>query len=115
MAPLADTVRYCSLKNESSTAADRILGGPMTTSEQASTVPVVTFDYTSTEPEGTWFAKYDELRSQFPWYRNDFGPGCWTVCNCQGILDIMQNPEVFSNSVVTALDPEPAIKWIPEM
>ena len=29
----------------------------MTTSEQATTVPVVTFDYTSTEPEGTWFAK----------------------------------------------------------
>ena len=87
----------------------------MTTSEQATTVPVVTFDYTSTEPEGTWFAKYDELRSQFPWYRNDFGPGFWTVCNYQGILEIMQNPEVFSNSVVTALDPNPPVKWIPEM
>lgn len=87
----------------------------MTTSEQAPTVPVVNFDYTTTEPEGTWFARYDELRAQFPWYRNEFGPGFWTVCNYQGILEIMQNPEVFSNSVVTALDPEPAIKWIPEM
>lgn len=27
----------------------------------------------------------------------------------------MQNPETFSNSVVTALDPNPPIKWIPEM
>jgi cytochrome P450 len=87
----------------------------MTTSERAATVPVVTFDYTSTEAEGTWFAKYDELRTQFPWYRNDFGPGFWTVCNYQGILEIMQNPEVFSNSVVTALDPNPPVKWIPEM
>jgi len=87
----------------------------VTTSEQAPAVPVVTFDYTTTEPEGTWFARYDELRAQFPWYRNEFGPGFWTVCNYQGILEIMQNPEVFSNSVVTALDPEPVIKWIPEM
>lgn len=87
----------------------------MTTSEQAATVPVVTFDYTTTEPEGYWFNRYDELRAQFPWYRNEFGPGFWTVCNYQGILEIMQNPQAFSNSVVTALDPEPAIKWIPEM
>lgn len=87
----------------------------MTTSEQADTVPVVTFDYTTTEPEGTWFRRYDELRAQFPWYRNEFGPGFWTVCNYEGILQVMQNHEVFSNSVVTALDPEPVIKWIPEM
>lgn len=87
----------------------------MTTSEQEATVPAVNFDYTSTEPEGTWFAKYDELRAQFPWYRNEFGPGFWTVCNYRGILEIMQNPEVFSNSVVTALDPNPPVKWIPEM
>jgi cytochrome P450 len=87
----------------------------VTTSEQAPTVPVVTFDYTTTESEGTWFAKYDDLRTQFPWYRNEFGPGFWTMCNYHGILEIMQNPQVFSNSVVTALDPEPAIKWIPEM
>jgi cytochrome P450 len=35
--------------------------------------------------------------------------------NYEGTLQIMQNPEVFSNSVVTALDPEPQVKWIPEM
>ncbi len=87
----------------------------MTTSEHAGTVPVATFDYTTTEPEGTWFRRYDELRAQFPWYRNEFGPGFWTVCNYEGILQVMQNPEVFSNSVVTALDPDPVIKWIPEM
>jgi cytochrome P450 len=90
-------------------------GVRVTTGEQTTKVPVVTFDYTTTEPEGTWFARYDELRTQFPWYKNEFGPGFWTVCNYQGILEIMQNPEAFSNSVVTALDPEPAIKWIPEM
>lgn len=87
----------------------------MATGERTGTVPVVTFDYTTTEAEGTWFARYDELRQQFPWYRNEFGPGFWTVCNYEGILEIMQNPQAFSNSVVTALEPNPPVKWIPEM
>ncbi|EUA30581.1 putative cytochrome P450 domain protein [Mycobacterium xenopi 4042] len=30
-------------------------------------------------------------------------------------MRIMQDPETFSNSVVTALDPNPPYKWIPEM
>ncbi|MCW2593914.1 MAG: Cytochrome, partial [Mycobacterium sp.] len=36
----------------------------MTTSGQTAKVPVVNFDYTTTEPEGTWFKRYDELRAQ---------------------------------------------------
>jgi cytochrome P450 len=77
--------------------------------------PVLNFDYTASKPEGGWRKTYDDLRAQFPWYRNEFGPGFWTVVNYEGILQIMQNPTVFSNSVVTALDPEPQVKWIPEM
>jgi cytochrome P450 len=77
--------------------------------------PVLNFDYTATKPEGTWWQTYDELRSRFPWYRNDFGPGFWTMVNYEGILQIMQDPETFSNSVVTVLDPNPPYKWIPEM
>jgi cytochrome P450 len=86
-----------------------------TVPSRADECPVVTFDYTKTEPEGTWFNTYDGLRARFPWYRNEFGPGFWTVCNYEGILQIMQNPEVFSSCVVTALDPNPPYKWIPEM
>jgi cytochrome P450 len=88
----------------------------MTTAEQrVGECPVLNFDYTATKPAGTWLKTYDELRSNFPWFRNEFGPGFWTMVNYEGILQIMQNPEVFSNSVVTALDPEPPYKWIPEM
>ncbi|BBZ14869.1 cytochrome P450 [Mycobacterium branderi] len=86
----------------------------MTATEQRN-CPVVTFDYMQTKPAGTWFKTYDELRAQFPWYRNEFGPGFWTVCNYQGILQVLQNPEVFSSSVVVAYDPDPPYKWIPEM
>jgi cytochrome P450 len=86
-----------------------------TTDNQTNKCPVLNFDYTQTAPAGTWMRTYDNLREQFPWYRNEFGPGFWTVVNHEGILAILQNPQVFSSSVVTALDPEPQYKWIPEM
>lgn len=77
--------------------------------------PVHHFNYTDRKPAGTWFARYDELREQTPLYWNEFGPGFWTVANYEGILEVLQKPETFSNSVVTALDPNPSYKWIPEM
>ena len=79
------------------------------------TCPVHNFNYTDSKPAGTWHDKYDELSAQSPVYWNEFGPGFWTVINYEGILEVLQNPETFSNSVVTALDPDPQYKWIPEM
>ena len=77
--------------------------------------PVKTFDYTETKPAGTWMRTYDELRAESPWYRNEFGLGFWMMLNYQGILQIMQDADTFSNSSVTAIDPNPPFKWIPEM
>lgn len=77
--------------------------------------PVHNFDYTQYKPAGTWFSTYDELRSQAPVFRNEFGPGFWTVVNYEGILELLQKPDIFSSSIVTPLDPDPQIKWIPEM
>jgi cytochrome P450 len=77
--------------------------------------PVHNFNYTDLMPAGTWHDRYDELREQSPLYWNEFGPGFWTVVNYEGILEVLQHPEKFSNSVVTALDPDPQYKWIPEM
>jgi cytochrome P450 len=73
------------------------------------------YDYTAAQPAGTHFATYDALRAQSPWYRNDFGPGFWEVVNYEGILHVLQDPQTFSSSVVTAMDPDPQYKWIPEM
>ena len=86
-----------------------------TTRERTDECPVLNFDYTASKPEGTWLKTYDDLRARFPWFRNEFGPGFWTVVNYEGILQIMQSPEIFSNSVVVAHEPEPPYKWIPEM
>jgi len=77
--------------------------------------PVHNFNYTELQKAGTWFEKYDRLRDESPIYRNEFGPGFYTVVNHEGILDLLQRPETFSNSVVTPLDPNPPFKWIPEM
>lgn len=81
--------------------------------QQADTT--LTFDYTAVQPAGDHFSTYDELRARSPWYHNDFGPGFWEMVNYEGILHVMQDPQTFSNSVVTALDPDPQYKWIPEM
>lgn len=77
--------------------------------------PVHNFNYTDHKPVGEWFARYDEFREVSPVFRNEFGPGFYTVSNYEGILGIMQDAETFSNSVVTPLDPNPQLKWIPEM
>ncbi|MEI7717848.1 MAG: cytochrome P450, partial [Mycobacterium sp.] len=86
-----------------------------TVDRSAEQCPTLNFDYSEAKPIGTWLKTYDELRSRFPWFRNEFGPGFWTVVNYQGILQIMQDPETFSNSVVVATEPNPPYKWIPEM
>lgn len=92
------------------TQTDPRRGGPA-----PGTCPVRNFNYTDLMPAGTWHGRYDELREQSPIYWNEFGPGFWTVANYEGILEVLQHPEKFSNSVVTALDPDPQYKWIPEM
>lgn len=88
----------------------------MTTVEDPrSQCPVLTMDYTMRRPEGAWRRTYDEQRTQFPWYRNEFADGFWTFVNYEGILQILQDPKTFSSSVVVPLDPNPQYKWIPEM
>ena len=77
--------------------------------------PVHNFNYSEHQSAGTWHRRYDEFRAEGQWFWNDFGPGYWTVVNHEGILEILQRPEVFSNQCITPLDPEPAVKWIPEM
>jgi cytochrome P450 len=72
------------------------------------------FDIMARKPAGTWWQTYDDLRAQFPWYRNEHG-NFWTVVNYEGILQILQDPVTFSSRSVTPFDPDPPFRWIPEM
>lgn len=88
---------------------------PTPTTPPAGRCPVHNFNYAEYKPVGEWFARYDEFREKSPIFRNEFGPGYYTVSNYEGILKVMQDAETFSNSVVTPLEPNPQFKWIPEM
>lgn len=81
----------------------------------AGSCPVRNLDYQAERPVGDWFATHDQFRAEGPLYRNELGPGFWTIVNYDGILEVMQDADTFSNSVVTPLDPNPQYKWIPEM
>jgi cytochrome P450 len=91
----------------------------MTTTENTAAekagCPVHNYNFMENKSAGAHHEDYDQFRSQGPWFWNSFGPGFWTMVNHEGILEVLQRADVFSNQSVTPLDPDPAYKWIPEM
>lgn len=77
--------------------------------------PVHNYDYMAYKPAGEHHRDYDRFREEGPGFWNSFGPGFWTMVNHEGILEVLQRPDVFSSRVVTPMDPNPSYKWIPEM
>lgn len=61
------------------------------------------------------FAEHDTLRASTPLGRSTEAQGYWVLANNEYIVEALQNPQVFSNSAVMPLMPEPSFKWIPEM
>ena len=102
------------MQSQEKTAAAQTAVVPQTSIEKPG-CPMHNFNFTVRQPAGTWHKRYDELRAEGPWFWNQFGAGWWTMVNHEGILEVMQRADVFSSSVITPLDPNPAIKLIPEM
>ncbi|GIH22162.1 cytochrome P450 [Acrocarpospora phusangensis] len=67
------------------------------------------------QPAGSAFARFDALREQHASFRSTFGSGFWVISRYEKIVEVCQDPETFSSSAVSVLDPEPAYRWIPEM
>lgn len=86
-----------------------------TSTSAASSCPVLNFDYTELKPAGTWFEEWDQTGKRYPYFRNEFGQGFWTVANYEGAMEVLQNPQTFSSSSIFVQDPDPVYKWIPEM
>jgi len=58
----------------------------------------------------------DELRKLHPIVRSTFGPkGFWVITESELVREALQQPHIFSSSVVTPLEEDPPYKWIPEM
>ncbi len=66
-------------------------------------------------PVGATAAIMDGLRAEHRAFYSTYGKGFWVLTRYEDVLAALQNPELFSNSSVTALDPDPPYRWIPEM
>ena len=59
--------------------------------------------------------RWDEIASVHSGFRSTIGPGFWVVTDGEAVQEALQDWRTFSNKSVTALNPDPAFLWIPEM
>lgn len=87
------------------------------TRPEASTFPVV--DYVMTPPPvpaGTLFKRMDGHRAAGrPAVRTEEAGGYWIFTDHSVILDGLQQPDLWSSSVIVPVEPDPPYKWIPIM
>lgn len=83
--------------------------------------PVVPeIDFQCSPPRGapgeSFFPRLDELREAHPVFRSTEAQGYWVFTRAKLIVEVMQNPEIFSSSAsVPPTQPNPAFTWIPLM
>lgn len=81
-----------------------------------SEIPIIDFDPTAEDrPAGAGHALFDELRERHPAFYSRSAQGFWVLTRYDAIMDVCRSPDLFSNRAITALDPDPAYRWIPEM
>ncbi|WP_181779851.1 cytochrome P450 [Pseudonocardia pini] len=89
----------------------------MTNTEPVRTCPVV--DYVMSPapvPAGTLFSRMDGYQDTAkPAVRTEEANGYWIFTEQSVILDGLQQPDLWSNSVIVPTEPNPAYKWIPIM
>ncbi|HVW41791.1 MAG TPA: cytochrome P450 [Amycolatopsis sp.] len=67
-------------------------------------------------PVGTLFARMDGYQDQArPIARTEEAGGYWIFTDQSVILDGLQNPDLWSSSVIVPTEPDPPYKWIPIM
>ncbi len=84
-------------------------------SEATGACPVHNYSPYDLKPLGGWTEFYAQLQAEAPVIRNEFGRGYFVVTRHEDILEVLQNPEVFSTDAVVAYEKDPDYRWIPEM
>jgi cytochrome P450 len=88
----------------------------MSTLDAGSIPTLADFDYNS-DPgllAETW-ARWDELRDRYRFFRADFGPDpIWVVTRYRDVHEALQDPGLFSSAAVAVNDPVGAHRWNPE-
>jgi cytochrome P450 len=59
------------------------------------------------------FHDIDDLRAKYRYFWNDHAQGYWVLTRFNDIREAFQNPEVFSNHSIVAVDPDPAYRFLP--
>jgi cytochrome P450 len=77
--------------------------------------PVINTDYRVPRPAFWHYDELNHLREESPFYWNEDGVGYWMVTRFDAIREALQNPEIFTNDSVSALDPELSILLLPQM
>jgi len=77
-----------------------------------------TFEYhprAGVAPLMSWFERIDSLIAAAPYHYSTAAQGFAMLTSLEGIRDVMQHPDAFSNSSVDPTEPNPPYLWIPEM
>jgi cytochrome P450 len=68
------------------------------------------------KPALHYFRGLDEFQERArPFLRSEEAQGYWVFTEHEAILEGLQHPELFSNSVIVPIEPDPPYKWIPIM
>ncbi len=88
-----------------------------TTTAETAGCPIDHTDFTSAKSAGAYWPLLDELREKAPIMWNEaHGVGFWMVQRHDQVLEVMQQPKLFSNDVIQAINPrEDAIYFLPNM
>lgn len=60
-----------------------------------------------------YYSRFDDLREQSAVFRGDIAD-FWLFTRYSEMRELITNPDVFSNTSVIHLDPDPSFRWIPE-
>ncbi|GAA4009089.1 cytochrome P450 [Streptomyces plumbiresistens] len=78
-------------------------------------VPAYYFDNTAGGPVLSHQRRWDEIARTHSGFRSSIAHGYWVVTDGGAVQEALQDWRTFSNTSVTALDPNPKFLWIPEM
>jgi cytochrome P450 len=78
-------------------------------------VPMYHYDNTAGGAVLSHHERWDAIAATHAGFRSSVSHGYWVVTDGTAVQDALQDWRTFSNTSVTALDPEPKFLWIPEM
>ncbi|MFE6488435.1 cytochrome P450, partial [Streptomyces sp. NPDC057757] len=78
-------------------------------------VPAYHFDNRLGGPVLSHQHRWDEMAGAHSGFRSTIARGFWVVTDGAAVQEALQDWRTFSNTSVTALEPNPRFLWIPEM